>query len=107
MLFRALLALALFAPQATAVAHALETARREANHPVCLNPTGSHAEPASDHAHHDEHGCAQCPRPFQAGVQAAPALETPGPSSFIEPHGAALRPAASPLPRPARGPPSA
>lgn len=104
MLLRALLAVALFAPQATAVAHALETARHEANHPVCLS-AGTHVEPSSGHQHHDEDNCAQCPRRVQGGVQTAPALRTPAPSSFIRPHGVGLPAVASPLPRPSRGPP--
>lgn len=106
MLLRVLLALALFAPSASALAHALETARHEANHPVC-SASGTHLDSGSNHTHHEESNCAQCPRPFSAGFQAAPTLQASASPSFIKTPGAS-RPAAVPLlPRPGRGPPSA
>lgn len=106
MLARLLLGAALFAPQTSTLAHAFETAREEANHPICLSGSAAHVEPGSNHRHHDDHGCTQCPRPAPVGLQAAPALQAAAAPSFIKPVADGSQAGGPLLPRPSRGPPS-
>lgn len=106
MLARLLLALALFAPQASATAHAVETARVEANHPVCAAASSTHLDPSSSHQHHDEQRCAQCPRPAQAASETVYVQGGIIPSSSIRLETTVLHAAASAAFLTSRGPPA-
>lgn len=107
MFARLFLAAALFAPQASAMLHAFEVARAEANHPVCAAGPSAHIEPTSGHEHHHESDCAQCPRPPQAGVQAGPDSRVDGTPSFIREDRRTSVLLAVPTSFPPRGPPAA
>lgn len=72
MLLRLALAAVLLVPQLASVAHALEVARAEANHPL-FTASGEGYASSRGHKHHDEQECRQCVRPPQAAIPQSPA----------------------------------